>query len=342
MPSNDSSDKPFDDEPFDAGVETSEESDPKKFIEQLTGKLGQSLRKYNEQQGQPDFELEKFAINSLLSASHTSEMDQNDQDDIIKKVKTAGNDDNEGDSKDMGNDVDSNSDDTNPDNGDNSGFDENPMDQNDGEDELNETKSQVEIENPLLYPDGWKEMDGIFMNPKKNNMFQPGSNDKLKEGLTVSKKSSIFGKIKQKLNETFNQEETMSEPTVEPQTKPVVKPAPDKVQPNIAPSRKNKPFLPMPEVTPPPKAVNEGRVSKSKYELYHKTLSQTIQEIERFVMSHGYEPIEFDINDIQHVPYGETARIQKPLVKNGKQRGNINAQIYRMDGGTYELNMYVG
>ena len=70
-----SDDKPFDDEPFDAGVEADEESDPKKFIQQLTGKLGQSLRRYNEEQGQPDFELEKFAINSLLSATHTAEMD---------------------------------------------------------------------------------------------------------------------------------------------------------------------------------------------------------------------------------------------------------------------------
>lgn len=84
------SDKPFDDEPFDAGVEADEESDPKKFIEQLTGKLGQSLRKYNEDQGEPDFELEKFAVNSLLSATHTGEMDAKDQKDIIKKVKGSG------------------------------------------------------------------------------------------------------------------------------------------------------------------------------------------------------------------------------------------------------------
>ena len=85
-----SNDKPFDDEPFNAGVEADEESDPKKFIEQLTGKLGQSLRKYEEEQGSPDFELEKFAINSLLSATHTAEMNPEDQKDIIKKVKSSG------------------------------------------------------------------------------------------------------------------------------------------------------------------------------------------------------------------------------------------------------------
>lgn len=94
------SDKPFDDEPFDAGVEADEESDPKKFIEQLTGKLGQSLRKYNEDQGQPDFDLEKFAVNSLLSATHTGEMDAEDQKDIIKKVKSSGKGDGDEESTD--------------------------------------------------------------------------------------------------------------------------------------------------------------------------------------------------------------------------------------------------
>ena len=97
-------DKPFDDEPFDAGVDADEDTDPKKFIEQLTGKLGQSLRKYTEEQGGPDFELEKFAINSLLSATHTSEMDEEDKKDIIKKVNTAGNDDSE--DSDLGNNDD--------------------------------------------------------------------------------------------------------------------------------------------------------------------------------------------------------------------------------------------
>lgn len=95
-----SGDKPFDDEPFDAGVEADEESDPKKFIEQLTGKLGQSLRKYNEDQGEPDFELEKFAVNSLLSATHTGEMDAKDQKDIIKKVKSSGKGDGDEESTD--------------------------------------------------------------------------------------------------------------------------------------------------------------------------------------------------------------------------------------------------
>lgn len=106
------SDKPFDDEPFDAGVEADEESDPKKFIEQLTGKLGQSLRKYTEDQGEPDFGLEKFAVNSLLSATHTGEMDAEDQKDIIKKVKSSGKGDGDEESTDDTETTDTETDDT--------------------------------------------------------------------------------------------------------------------------------------------------------------------------------------------------------------------------------------
>lgn len=90
-PEEGNSDKPFDDEPFDAGVEADEDTDPAKYIQQLSGKLGQSLRQYTEDEGQPDFDLEKFAVNSVLSATHTGEMDKGDQRDIIKKVKGSGN-----------------------------------------------------------------------------------------------------------------------------------------------------------------------------------------------------------------------------------------------------------
>jgi len=85
-------DKPFDDEPFDAEVDADEDTDPAKYIQQLSGKLGQSLRQYSEDEGQPDFDLEKFAVNSVLSATHTGEMDKEDQRDIINQVKGAGND----------------------------------------------------------------------------------------------------------------------------------------------------------------------------------------------------------------------------------------------------------
>lgn len=92
VPEEPKNDKPFDDTPFDAGVEADEDEDPEKYIQQLAGKLGTTLRKYTEDNGEPDFELEKFAINSVISATHTAEMDKEDQKDIIKKVKSSGND----------------------------------------------------------------------------------------------------------------------------------------------------------------------------------------------------------------------------------------------------------
>jgi hypothetical protein len=228
-----SDDKPFDDEPFDAGVDADEESDPKKFIEQLTGKLGQSLRTYNDEQGGPDFELEKFAINSLLSATHTSEMDAEDQEDIIKKVKTAGDtnkDDNEDNTQDTElSGVDGDLGDDSPDIG--------------GDSDFGGGEGGGVGENIL----GEKE-NGFLVKPKKLSIFAP-------EG---SEESNFKNKIVDKLHETFNQEDMNIEPMVEPIVKPSVNPSiKPEVKPNIAPSRKNKPFLPMPDVNPDPKAINK-------------------------------------------------------------------------------------
>ncbi len=160
MPEAPADDKPFDKEPFDAGIDVDEESDPKKFIEKLSGKIGQSLRDYTEKQGQPDFELEKFAINSLISATHTSEMDEEDKNDIIKKINTAGENDSENpDMDDDSNDANS-GDDNNDGGGDDFGGD-----------------SEDGMEENILF-----EEESIFLEqPKKNNMFQRGSNDVLDE-----------------------------------------------------------------------------------------------------------------------------------------------------------------
>lgn len=245
-----SDNKPFDDKPFDAGVEADENSDPKTFIEQLTGKLGQSLRKYTETQGQPDFELEKFAINSLLSATHTSEMKPEDQEDIIKKIKEAG----KGDEPDT--DTDPNNDDANQDVGGFSGGAADSVGASDGASGAGDGGGAA----PSV-----SESESLFLaKPKKNNMFQPNSNDILEindeKSLEISENLRIFDKIKSRLRETFNQEDTMTEPMVEPQVmpKPETKPAPSRVQPQISPSRRNKPFLPMPDVKPDPKAIKEN------------------------------------------------------------------------------------
>jgi hypothetical protein len=125
------------------------------------------------------------------------------------------------------------------------------------------------------------ESDLFLSNPKKNNMFQEGSNDILDEmkpcwkghkqigmkekggkevpncvpvdeNLKEQKKNSIFaGMIKTKLIETFMDDVT--EDFIEPATKPTTKP---KEKPIVKPSRRDSPFLPdvTPSVQPKPKA----------------------------------------------------------------------------------------
>jgi hypothetical protein len=166
QPDSTPDDKPFDDEPFNAGVEADEEADPKKFIEQLTGKLGQSLRKYNEAQPQPDFELEKFAINSLLSATHTGEMDAEDQTDIIKKVKSSGNEQGgEGESSEVS-------------------PEESPEEDLDGlggiEDFDGEEKPEEEVEEHIL-----EKKENFFLDkPKRSSIFAPeGSEEFMKQNI---------------------------------------------------------------------------------------------------------------------------------------------------------------
>lgn len=75
---------PFEKEKFDAGVDADEESDPKRYIEQLVGKLAQKLRDYNKDEIDPS--LNKFVINSIIPVS-ISVMDDQDAKDVIDKVK---------------------------------------------------------------------------------------------------------------------------------------------------------------------------------------------------------------------------------------------------------------
>lgn len=87
---------------FDAGVEADEETDPKKFIQQLTGKLSQSLNSYNNENGEPDVELGKYVLGMLIQQG-TKGMDEKDRKAIIKKINTKNTEDN---SEDMDVDVD--------------------------------------------------------------------------------------------------------------------------------------------------------------------------------------------------------------------------------------------
>jgi hypothetical protein len=74
------------------------------------------------------------------------------------------------------------------------------------------------------------------------------------ENLSISENLSIFEPkniIKNMLRETFREDDIMTEPAVAPVIKPKESP---KTAPVKQPSRKDKPFLPMPNVQPDPKA----------------------------------------------------------------------------------------
>ena len=71
---------------FDAGVEADEEQDPKKYIQQLTGKLSQTLRKFNDNNGQPDVDLNKYVAGMIVKQAMEG-LSPDDADEIIEKVK---------------------------------------------------------------------------------------------------------------------------------------------------------------------------------------------------------------------------------------------------------------
>ncbi len=81
---------------FDAGVEADEDTDPKKYIQQLTGKLSQTLNTYNNENGEPDVELGKYVLGMLVKQG-VKGMDEKDKKDIIKKINMGGNDESEED-----------------------------------------------------------------------------------------------------------------------------------------------------------------------------------------------------------------------------------------------------
>jgi hypothetical protein len=88
----DIADMDFGDEETDTEETDTEETDvdseeggdeTTKKIQKLTGKIGQMLRDKEE----VDPELEKYVINSIISALHLDEMDESDKEDIIAKIE---------------------------------------------------------------------------------------------------------------------------------------------------------------------------------------------------------------------------------------------------------------
>jgi len=283
------SDKPFDEEPFDAGVEADEENNPETYIQQLSGKLGQSLRKYTDSLGVPDYDLEKFAINSVLSATNSGEMDQQDQSDIIQKVKSSTtdgtgkkNDEPEEADMDLGDGACE---------GAGEGANDGTMDLSniDMEESVLEKKSNDDLLNKTVYIANRKQrgivkkIDGddiVVQLPKNKEMINvtladvkeitehnPNGNGKTvfqnefldveDEGMEENKylnleNSKKSSKIVDKENIRKMVKETFG--TVEPLVKPQVKP---QVKPEKQP-RRNKPYRIIPEQLPDPKPKAEA------------------------------------------------------------------------------------
>lgn len=83
---------------FDAGVEADEDSDPKKYIQQLTGKLSQKLNSYSSEQGD-DAETAKY-VGQMIIKAVSKMLDDDDKKDLIKTINTTDNETDDNDSDD--------------------------------------------------------------------------------------------------------------------------------------------------------------------------------------------------------------------------------------------------
>ena len=104
-----------------------------------------------------------------------------------------------------------------------------------------------------------------------------------------------------------------------------------------------------PEKDIPAPLKEQGLEEKSKkdYELYHKTYSDAVQHAADVVKKQGYEvdqdSWDSEISFGQRKPSkGKTVSKKVKLTKGGKeQKKQLHIQVYGMDSGKYELNMYV-
>lgn len=100
---DDMNDAPKSDEDFDAdfdpGVDADEDDDPKRYIQQLAGKLSQSLRKYNSEQPRPDADLCKYVV-GMTAAQAVEGLSQDDVNEILDKITGENDDDKDSDRDD--------------------------------------------------------------------------------------------------------------------------------------------------------------------------------------------------------------------------------------------------
>ena len=73
------------DSDFDPGIDSDEQSDPRRYIQQLTGKLSQKLRQYNEEDNNPDYDLNKYVL-GMIGAQASKCLDDDGRKDVIAKI----------------------------------------------------------------------------------------------------------------------------------------------------------------------------------------------------------------------------------------------------------------
>lgn len=78
-------DNPFDTN-FDAGVEADEDEDPQKYIQQLTGKLSQSLQSYEESLPQPNSGDAKY-VGAMILSQVAKYMSGKDFNEMVKSAQ---------------------------------------------------------------------------------------------------------------------------------------------------------------------------------------------------------------------------------------------------------------
>lgn len=82
----------------DGGDDADDEQDPKKHIQKLAGELSQSLRQYNDENGEPDVELCKY-VAGMINSQAIKGLSEDDADEVLSKIKS-GDDFSEGDEDD--------------------------------------------------------------------------------------------------------------------------------------------------------------------------------------------------------------------------------------------------
>ena len=90
-------------------------------------------------------------------------------------------------------------------------------------------------------------------------------------------------------------------------------------------------------------SLYEERRSKKGYETYHETFHSVVDEIGEYLERNDVVSAEFsDKMFTGGISYGETEKwsFEIDSIKGKPTRRALQVQVYRMDSGRYELNMY--